>query len=706
MLQPTGPRRQSETQPSEFEAALRKNEPVLSAANVAVRTPAAAVSFTGKPEVPEADPDRELIWTVGGSSGRFNLAELLAKPEVAPNTPLNAKNSIVRSVGSKLCMLARSTDSPSQFLFSADQAGAYAVAITVSSIDLEPWARRSNTAKEGLRDAIGESLAAGAGVNVTDDPDGRTRVAVTNPRPPAGADLSAAGKFAQPAPDSVGEWRLKAIQKIDPRVVRLEYNTSEQKYQGTFPISADGAVTARLEYVRVSTSGSPYAGKFLVTTYPYDASRTPANLFDQGTVDALILQGGSSVEEAMNERTKLTSEIVKDTGTTNTLALVTKTACDDDPSPLGNAATAYVRVNFRLTGGVVTGWNRDSSKDINEVDLGRIKPGALAVVQNGMILVGSTRLGKAFAFDSDRERVPGADISGIGIDPVHGMAYNRNSNKLAIIEGGYREPIKVLKLTKPGTAEQGHEVVAGDEIAASKLARGRLGSLWCLAWHSDDLWVIDRFGRARVFRNGHAVKEVVLPGSESVLAATCIGDVLLYGGGGDAVHAYNVVIDERMPELELTGSQVTAGLSGFRVLTCMAYDPVAGILYLGGLGFYVAAFMASKAVTAFPEEPYGNRTMSKTRLQTEALDAPAGDQERAFKVVVSEQQPNGASEPRTLTNTQLKQALAHPAAQAGNTERWPLDKLPIVKMTQAQYNADVAANKIADGQNILYVIVG
>ena len=47
-----------------------------------------------------------------------------------------------------------------------------------------------------------------------------------------------------------------------------------------------------------------------------------------------------------------------------------------------------------------------------------------------------------------------------------------------------------------------------------------------------------------------------------------------------------------------------------------------------------------------------------------------------------------------------------PVAQAGSTARWPLAKMPIVKMTQAQYNAGVAANTIVAGQNILYVIVG
>lgn len=49
---------------------------------------------------------------------------------------------------------------------------------------------------------------------------------------------------------------------------------------------------------------------------------------------------------------------------------------------------------------------------------------------------------------------------------------------------------------------------------------------------------------------------------------------------------------------------------------------------------------------------------------------------------------------------------ANPVAQAGNTDRWPLAKVPIVKMTQAQYNAAVAANTIAAGQNVIYVIVG
>ena len=131
------------------EAALRHNRRLLAAVTVTIRSGAAgqAVRITGRPEVPAVDPAREVIWRVEGRAARFDLAALLAKPAVAPGTALDPTNAAVQWVGAKRCLLARSTDTPSQFLFSADAEGAYAVAITVSSIDLEPWARRSNAAK-------------------------------------------------------------------------------------------------------------------------------------------------------------------------------------------------------------------------------------------------------------------------------------------------------------------------------------------------------------------------------------------------------------------------------------------------------------------------------------------------------------------------------------------------------------------------------
>ena len=672
MLRPTGPRRQSKPQPSEFEAALRQNVPLLPATDVTVPSGAEtqAVTIMGRPKVPDADPDREVIWTVDGSAVRFNLSTLLAKPAVARTTALNSKNAVVQEVGGKVCMLARSTTARSRFLFSADQAGTYAVAITISSIDLEPWARRSNAAKGELRDAIGASLAAGPGINITDDTDGRKRVAVTNPRPLAGGDLSAADKFAQPALDPAREWNLEAIQKTDPHLVRLDYDASAKAYRGTFPISADGSVTARLDYVRLGTldhqgAVHPDAGKFVVTTFPADTSRTLANLFDKGAVKEIILQTGCTEEKAVTNR-KFYEDVVKDTRITTSLAFVTKKAQVHDPSALGTEDTAYARINFRLTGGAVTGWNRDSSKDVDRIELRATRngftPGGLAVVPNGVVLAGDRYSGNVYAFKKGR-RFSGADITtGIGFSAVNGMAYNRASNKLALTPGGYREPIKVFTLLQPGTAGQTLGAETNDSISGDELVAGVPFSLWCMAWHEndasddDDLWVIDRNGHARVFRGGNHVagKDVTLPGTEQVVAATFVGDVLIYGGDGSDVYAYNVATGRPVRGLELTGSQVTAGLSGFGLL-CAAYDPDAAVLYLGGWGVHLAAFAAAKAVTAFPEASlYDYRTMSKTRLQAEVLDAPAGDEERSFKVMVSQQQPGGASEPRTLTGAQLK----------------------------------------------------
>ena len=137
---------------TDFESALRQNEVLLEETSVpiqgAAESQAVAIPTTPPdeaPEVPALDPDRELIWTVDGCSVRFHLVELLAKPAVALGTALDSSNAIVLWVGNTLCLLARTADS--EFMFSADAAGNYSVEITVSSIDLEPWARRSNDTK-------------------------------------------------------------------------------------------------------------------------------------------------------------------------------------------------------------------------------------------------------------------------------------------------------------------------------------------------------------------------------------------------------------------------------------------------------------------------------------------------------------------------------------------------------------------------------
>ena len=435
MLRPTGPGRQSNPRRSEFEAALRKKETVRSATNVAIRTAGQAALITGTPQVPEADPDREVIWTVDGSAMRFNLAALLAKPEVALNTALNESNAMVHSVGGKLCMLARSTDSPSQFLFSAAAADTYSVEIAVSSIDLEPWARRSNA------EWIPAEKLPSPGLTQA-QVDARIKA----------LDPSAADKFAQAAPDQTHEWNLEVIQKTDPHVVRLDYDAEAKAYRGAFPISADGRVTARLDYVRVGTlndAGNPAenAGKFLVYTYPADTSRTRANMFNNGTVDKLIVQVGSSEEEAETAE-KITEKVVEYTEIVNDLALITVAARTSDPDPLKTADTAYVRINFELIANVVTGWTRKSSKDVDRTKLHaastRIVPDGLAVVQHNVILVGDSASGTIYAFASNGDRSSDKDVTGLGLSHVTGMSGNRAGTKLAITRGGYREEVRVF----------------------------------------------------------------------------------------------------------------------------------------------------------------------------------------------------------------------------------------------------------------------
>ena len=150
---------------AEFETALRHDVPWITATVVAIQSEQESqgkpIITVDPPPVPDADPDRELIWTVGVSTVRIKLWALLALPAVAPDTPLDARNSIVHSVGSTLCMLARSDQSPSQFLFSADVAGNYSVEIAVSSIDLEPWARRSNAGERIPAEKLPVRLMAG-----------------------------------------------------------------------------------------------------------------------------------------------------------------------------------------------------------------------------------------------------------------------------------------------------------------------------------------------------------------------------------------------------------------------------------------------------------------------------------------------------------------------------------------------------------------
>lgn len=132
----------------EFEAALRRTRSIRTVTPVTIQNAAATLAqpITGTPLVPATDPDAELIVTVNGTAQRFDLSALLAKPAQRHTQALSSANAVEWTSGGVQYFIARSDDTHSQFLFSADTSGTYQVAIDLSEIDVETWARRSSAA--------------------------------------------------------------------------------------------------------------------------------------------------------------------------------------------------------------------------------------------------------------------------------------------------------------------------------------------------------------------------------------------------------------------------------------------------------------------------------------------------------------------------------------------------------------------------------
>ncbi len=93
------------------------------------------------------------------------------------------------------------------------------------------------------------------------------------------------------------------------------------------------------------------------------------------------------------------------------------------------------------------------------------------------------------------------------------------------------------------------------------------------------------------------------------------------------------------------------------------------------------------------------------------FDAPLGNAAHDFDLLIRERIP-GAEQIvtealRTLDRRALQDAVRGwfaPWAQAGSSADIPLGRLPIKKLTQAEYDAKVAANTV--DANTVYVIVG
>lgn len=662
MPPPTGQSQQSNPQPSEFEEALRQNEALLPATSVSVPSgkESKPVAIPGEPEVPEADPDRELIWTVGQSSVRFNLAALLAKPKVALATPLNATNAVVLSVDGTLCMLARSTDSPSQFRFSADAAGAYSVAITVSSIDLEPWARRSDPAKIPATE-LEAGLQADAGVVIgAPNNDGVRRIGAQNPAAAGGAP-GAEDAYKQTALDSQRDWKMQAIQYTE-RSINLTWKPGEtpQTYEGSTKITPD--VTALLGYVPLSQSDTK-RGKVTLATEPLDTGRSLANLFNGRTVISLILKIGADLAAAKAAE-PITIPVERDTGIPNTFAMVAKDRLPADPAGLAAPrANAVALIDF----GFAPIYSQIPDK----------------VVSPALV---------AQALQADPV------IAGIASDGLTLYLLDRQTRKVGAIT--------LATMTVDTTKE-----IAGSKISSS------LGWAGGIATDGTNLYVTGRTEKVLVFRDGERVDQfdlqhhatgITFDGEHLLVGVDTfrhVGDqekaqVKAYTTTGDPYAAKDVPSDVFSTEIKPALGQI-AGL---------AWNPDEELLYAMGPGGRIVAIRgkAHDADWTLPSSVTGRGRAGGLAYGGGVLWAV-----RARGPVVPFRVTSGRSAYQTgydfravdqaLFRELVREQIAA-AAQAANTDEWPLDKLPFEKLTQAQYDARVANGTIID--NRIYLIVG
>ena len=671
MPPPTGQSQQSNPQPSEFEEALRQNESLLRATSVPVPSgkESKPVVIPGEPEVPEADPDRELIWTVGQSTVRFNLAALLAKPKVALATPLNAANAVVLSVDGTLCMLARSTDSPSQFRFSADAAGTYSVAITVSSIDLEPWARRSNPAKIPATE-LASGLQADAGVVIgAPNNDGVRKIGAQTPAAAGGAP-GAEDAYKQTALDSQRDWKMQAIQyREPPQEINLTWKPDEtpQTYEGSTKITpGTPGVTALLGYVPLSQSDTK-RGKVTLATEPLDTGRSLANLFSGRTVISLILKIGANLAAA-KAANPITIPVERDTGIPNTFAMVAKDPLSADPAGLGTPrANAVALIDFGFA-------------PIYSEMPDRVVSAALV----------------AEALQANPV------IGGIASDGMTLYLVDRQTRKVGAIT--------LATMTVDTTKE-----IAGSKVLDSG---GGIGWVGGIATDGTRVYVAGRTNRVLVFEAGDYVGTLIL--EDHATGITFDGKDLLVGVDtfrhvGDPVEAEVKRYSTSIPTTRVDGG---VGPSVFKTeikpafggIAGLAWNPDENLLYATTPGGRIVAIRgeAHDADWTPPSSVTGGRRSGGLAYGGGVLWAA-----RTVGPVTPFRVTNGRSayrpgyDFRTVDQARFRELVREQvaaAAQADNTDEWPLDKLPFEKLTQAQYDAKAANGTIADGY--IYLIVG
>ena len=506
-------------------------------------------------------------------------------------------------------------------------------AITPEKLDAGTEAKR-----RAMRDRIGAEgrLKPGAGITIgAEDDAGRRLIAAENPHARAGGDLEAEDTFRQAPLDPVHDWRLEAVQQVDPHVVRMVYDNAKGKFiSETFLIARDGEVmiTGVLEYQRVGSQ--PGAGIFSLTTTPI---RIRGNLFEEKgrTVDSIILKIGAD-ETGAESATEKTIEI-QDAGTPPS-SMVAKEALTADLDPMATATEVCARINFGFTqSDRVSGWKRDRDNDLSATDLKKaytkIAPGSMAVINNGVLLIGNAVSApgdslEIWAFKKVRKvysRFPDCDV---GTAPAQGMAYDASTSKLYVLPSS-ADGIKVYQLTAPGTDSQiatpvpeNQGYLVSDRKLTAAYGSGNLWHRWGIAVHGEYLYVGYHDGNIRCFdkQDGdHVEAKDIENTGVPVMGLTAVGDFLAFGGNiQDGITFWDIANRKVVPDLAIVPSVLAAINPNFQV-AAIAYNSTDQRLYvIDHYRDHVVAFAASNR--AYPESEHRFRTMDKKRLKAEVRE--------------------------------------------------------------------------------------
>lgn len=169
-------------QVEQFENAMRRQSPILTAGRVTIAVSNAAARLPNTPKIPADDGDRELLVKVGtGITHRFDVSALHAKPAVNQSAQLTDANSISWRDGDDTFRIAR--EGNGNFLFTCDTGATYAVTITDSQIDLQRDARLS--APKTIRTLIADAIAAIPAPTAPPAPSGGGMASATDIQPAA-----------------------------------------------------------------------------------------------------------------------------------------------------------------------------------------------------------------------------------------------------------------------------------------------------------------------------------------------------------------------------------------------------------------------------------------------------------------------------------------------------------------------------------------